>query len=204
MKIRKIFKTALIIFICTVVFSASAYAYLYTSLKSDGSKADTKNESIPYYSLPYNCGIMFALPEGGGCLMYLDFENSNIQVYFTDLYTEGRIRYGDYSVDYTVELDYKTIAGIIDRVGGITMDIDGETLRFTGIQVLDIITETTESEDIKRKIVSQILLQISKNGFSKEDFVYIIENSGTDLLVPDCFYWQDYIAELCENAVILN
>lgn len=204
MKIRKIFKTALIIFISTVVFSASAYAYLYTSLKSDDSKADTKEESIPYYSLPYNCGVMFALPGGGGCLMYLDFEKSSVQVYFTDSYDRERIRYGDYTVDYTVKLDYELIAGIVDRVGGITMDIDGETLRLTGIQTVDIITETPESDDIKRKIISQILLQISKNGFSKEDFVYIIENSGTDLLVPDCFYWQDYIAELCENAVILN
>ena len=108
-----------------------------------------------------------------------------------------------YSIDYSITLDYDIIAGIIDRIGGIELESDGELLRYTGIQVVDLIY-TNEPKDAARNIITAIFSAISKNGFSKSDFVYIIDNGNTDLTVPICFDWPLYIKALCRNFSFAN
>ena len=115
----------------------------------------------------------------------------------------GDTLYG-YSVDYLIEGDYDLLSGIIDIAGGIEMENGEEVLRFTGVQVTDILSRTTDREELRRKIISKIIEKIRETGFQKADFLYIIENSNTNLTVPDCYYWSDYITDLCTNARIIN
>lgn len=200
---KKIVKVAFVVFFCITVFFLSAYAYLNYSFGQQSAKADKKDYTVPYERLPENCGIVFFLPDDSAFMTYLDFENLCVKILNLDDYdSENNLYYG-YSANYTVEINYELIGGIIDRVGGINLEIGGETLRYTGVQTVDLISESTD-KSIKFLIIEQIFTQISKNNFSKDDFVYIIENSKSDLSLVDCIYWLEYFPEMSEEIIFVN
>ena len=87
------------------------------------------------------------------------------------------------------------MCGIIDRIGGIDLTFEEETLRYTGSQVIECLLKDNTNK-VKRQIISQIFEKISKNDFSKDDFVYIIENSKTNLRLIDCIYWIGYLKDM--------
>ena len=60
------------------------------------------------------------------------------------------------------------------------------------------------SEQLLRKIIPAILRSVAENGLEDEAFNYIIDKSDTDLTVPDCLTWRNYISRLCENGRIIN
>lgn len=200
---KKLLKISFVIFVCIVIFSLSAYAYLDYTLNRQTAKADRKDYTVPYSTKPENAGIAFALPDGSTVLTYLDFENLCIKILNLDDYDSENSLYYGYSVDYTVKTSYELISGIIDRIGGINLEIGGETLRYTGVQTIELISESTD-KSIKFLIVEQIFKQISKNNFSKDDFVYIIENSKSDLSLIDCIYWLEYFSEMSEEIIFVN
>ena len=201
--LKNIIKKAFIIFLCGMLFFGLSYAYLYFNFNKSTAKADQKDYTVPYNPLPDNAGIAFLLPDSSAVLAYLDFENECINVVNIEKYdSRNKIYYG-YSADFTVQADYELISGIIDRIGGINIEIGEETLRYTGVQVIDLISEK-QTENIKPQIISQIFEQISKNNFSKDDFIYIIENSNSDLKLIDCIYWLEHIGDLCSRINIVN
>lgn len=200
---KNVFKKALIIFCSALIFFFGAYAYLDYNLNRQTAKADQKDYSVPYNPVPDNAGIAFLLPDSSAVLAYLDFENECINVVDIEKYDNGNNLYFGYTVDFTVHTDYQLIGGIIDRIGGVNIEINGETLRYTGIQVIDLISKNYD-KNIKPQIISQIFEQISKNNFSKDDFVYIIENSSSNLTIVDCIYWLDYIEKLCGRINLVN
>ena len=200
---KSILKKAFIIFSCGLVFFAVSYAYLYFNLQKDTAKTDQKDYTVPYEKVPENKGIAFLLPDSSAILVYLDFGAGDIKLLEIENFDSNQGEYFGYTSDYTVQTDYNLIAGIIDRVGGVNIVIDGETLRYTGVQVIDLISEDYQGE-IKRQLISQIFEQISKNNFSKDDFIYIIENSKSNLSIIDCIYWIDYIGEISGRINYVN
>lgn len=200
---KNLFKKAIVIVGSMLIFFFGAYAYLNYNLNKQTAKTDQKDYTVPYENLPDNTGIVFSLPSGSAVMAYLDFENNCINVVNIEKYDSSNNMYYGYIADFVVETDYQLIGGIIDRVGGVNIEINGETLRYTGVQVIDLISVKYD-ESIKMQIISQIFEQISKIGFSKEDFVYIIENSNGNLTIVDCIYWLDNIDEICANINIVN
>lgn len=200
---KKIFKRIFSVVVCLLAgVSFGFLGYLYIS--SQNSEPVKKNESeIPYSYIPDNAGVMFEFYEDK-IFTYLDFENEKISVIFANNadISDGYV-YG-YRIDYTVKPNSVLAAGVIDSVGGIELSVDGEMLRYTGVQISDLLSVTPDSEVLKRQIISVLFEKISQVGLMKTDFVYIIENSDTDLTVPDCYYWSDNIMKMAEDAVILN
>ncbi len=197
-------KRAFIFFSCALVFLGSSYAYLKTNLGSESKQqAEVKDYTVPYERIPDDKGIMFVAPDNSGILAYLCFTDSAIRLVNIEYYDESQSEYFGYEVDFTVKTDFELIAGIIDRVGGINLEKDGQILRYTGVQIIDMISVNYDA-NIKTQIISAVFTQISKNGFSKEDFVYIIENSDTNLTVPDCYYWPDRIADMSRRVGFVN
>ena len=45
-----------------------------------------------------------------------------------------------YEIDYTVEANYMLIAEICDYFEGVNLTIDAETLRYTGNQVVELLS----------------------------------------------------------------
>ena len=83
------------------------------------------------------------------------------------------------------------------------MDIDGEVLRYTGVQVCDVLS-TADMPDITLKIITALCTRISENGFSSDDFIFLIENTRTSLTVPECMYWQGFMKNIFSNVIFVN
>lgn len=200
---KGLFKSAFIIIFCGALLFGAAYAYLYYNFNKQTAKAEQKDYTVPYKNVPDNAGIAFLLPDSSGVVAYLDFENSCINVINIENYDTGNDLYYGYTVDFIVEADYQLIAGIADRVGGVNVETNGKTMRYTGVQILDLISVSSDA-NIKTQIIMQIFKQISENDFSKDDFVYIIENAESNLTVIDCIYWIEYIDEMSKNINFVN
>ena len=196
-------KKAFVVVFSAAIFFFGAYAYLDYNLNVQTAEADQKDYTVPYENLPDNAGIAFLLPDSSAVITYLDFENRCINVINIDAYDITNNLYYGYTVDFTVETDYQLIGGIVDRVGGVNIQLNGETLRYTGVQVIDLISVNLDA-NIKPQLITQIFKQISENDFSKDDFIYIIENSKSNLTVVDCIYWLDYIGEMRGNINFVN
>ena len=165
----------MIIFLSGAIFFGAAYAYLDYNINVDTADVDQKDYTVPYVRTPESCGIAFVFPDDSATLVYLDFEEENIRLLSIDSFDPSRPEYYGYTADYTVQTSYELIEGIIGRV-----------------------------EDINRQILLQIFDKISKNSFSKDDFVYIIENSESDLSFVDCIDWLDYLKSMSGRVNFVN
>lgn len=189
-------------FCCSALFLGVSYAYLRFNL-NETAKAQQENYTVPYEYIPDNAGIAFLLPNSSAVLVYLNFENNCINVVNVENYDKNNDLYYGYTADYTVEVTTELLSGIVDRIGGVNIQKDEETLRYTGVQVAELISQNEDSS-IKTQIISEVFRQISKNGFTKENFVYIIQNAKTNLSLLDCIEWLDYIDEIRGNIQFMN
>lgn len=201
--LKRIFKIALITFLSGAIFFGVAYAYLDYNLNEAVEDTDQKDYTVPYVRTPENCGIALVFPENSATLVYLDFEGECIRLLDIENFDPTRPEYYGYTADYTVQIGYELIEGVVDRVGGIELEYQGQKSRYTGVQVIDIIAYDS-GQDIKRQIILQIFNKISKNSFSKDDFVYIIENSESNLSFVDCIDWIDYIKDMSGRVNFIN
>ena len=193
------FKTFLISLACCALFVGIGYFYLDSKLNKP-AKVEIKNE--PYAYTPQSKGLLFDIL-GDKTLFYLDFEEKCVTVIMSDIEDETESVYG-YSIDYIINSDYELLSGIIDIIGGIELESDGQNLVYTGVQAVDILVTAPDSYGLKKEIIEKILYKISQNGFYRQDFLYITENSETNLTVPDFYYWQDSMSEICKTVRILD
>ena len=192
-----------VIALCCAIMLGSSYLYLEISLNS--AETDANESNVPYASpLPDSAGILLSLPDESGYLIYLNFSTDSITVAKIEELQENAESYFGYPVNFTIVTDYNHLANLIDRLGGIELEDSGETFRYTGFQVLERIDSDYLNNDLKREVIRKFFEAVSLSGISKEDFIYIIENTETDITVPDCYYWPPYIAQMAENLQFIN
>lgn len=199
-RIKYILKLISVCVLCGIIFIGSGYLYLNRELET----SEIPTEPVPYYNpIPENKGIMFDF-HGERILAFMNFEESSLNMVF-DYYNTpvGEKLYG-YSVDFLVEGDYDLLAGIVNIAEGITLNLSGEDLRYTGVQVVGVLRQNSNDIDLKIRIIEQILKNLKTTGFTRSDFLFLIENSETTLTIPDCYYWSDYIKDLCKNFKVIN
>lgn len=200
--LKSIIKKALIIFLCGGLFFGASYGYLHFNFNKQAAKAEQKEYAVPYKRIPENVGIAFVFPDASAILAYLEFDESRINLLDIEQF-QPQPEYFGYTADYVVECDYTLVEGLVDRVGGVSLSIDGGIMRYTGSQVLELIA-TGKGKQIKKQLISQFFARIEKNNFSKDDFIYIIENSKSDLSFVDCIYWIEYIDDMSKNINFVN
>lgn len=193
MKIKRILTILIICFVCGIFFVGVGYFYLDSQLEDVKQNVET----VPYYiEVPDNVGIVLEIAEQQ-TFFFLDFNYKSISViYDAEKYLENDTIMG-YQADHYIVGDIELLGGIIDIVGGIELENNGELLRHTGVQITDILTTSTDYDLLERSVIQKIIEKIGENGFQKQDFLYIIENSNTTLTVPICYYWSDYMKDLC-------
>lgn len=190
--------TVICLLSCAVLVSGG-YVYLRRSFRP----AEGQVSKIPYsFSMPDNKGIFFDIA-GNRAFVYLDFTNEKVSVIIPQAEDFDATDFG-YSEDFKIKGDLSVLAAIIDYAGGITLDDNGEQVRYTGVQVSDIMSRSTESEKQLRLIIPAIMRSVAENGLEDEAFNYIIDKSDTDLTVPDMLMWQNYISKICKNGGIIN
>lgn len=199
-------KKSIIVFLETVFFTALLLMFFigigYFYLSGHITKAQNEVENVPYYDyVPQNTGLLFSVLDNK-TLAYLDFENESLRICFVDGDISQNSVYG-YDIDYEIESDLGLVAEIVDILGGIDLDIDGETLNYTGTQIKEILERNTD-DILEQQIIKCIIRAVGNNGFTKNDFLAVIENSETNLTMPDCYDWENYIDKLCKNAVFVN
>ena len=195
---KTFFKTAGIMLICFIVFTGSSYLYL--RFDRDFLQTEKTKENVPYYSVPDNCGLSVILNDNSCVFLELDFEKNTIYVILTDAAASKAAKYG-YTSDYSITGNSALFEGIIDRIGGIEITQNNETLRYTGIQAADLILKT---DDEKQQVITAFFERCAETGLTRQDFIFIIENSTTDLSVPTCYMWPEHIKEMCLNIQFLN
>ena len=176
-------------------------AYVYMSADRAKKSVGSTESRVPYKQKQESKGVMFLLPDGTGCLFHLDFENESVTAVLTETADPYADDLGGYGIDFTVELSFDTAEGIIDRAGGVNLEEDGQMLRFTGFQVIQLISQGA-GMDLRREIVCEVLSGFAKNSITAGDLVYIIENSQTDLTVPECYGWHQDLPQMFENATV--
>lgn len=194
------FKTLAVTFLCCLIFISAGYFYLNSQ---NIDKVDEDVSDVPYTYIPENVGLLFEILDSK-ILFNLNFADNIVSVINAKDLLSGETEIFGYIVDYTIKSDSSLVSVIVDRVGGIDVEIDGNKYGYTGVQVEELITTTVLEEDLKKQLILEIINQISKNGFSKEDFLYIIENSKTNLTLPDCYLWEDYIMDTCKTVRFVN
>ena len=187
------FKRATVILICIIVFGGSAYLYLYNDETQQQSNAS--QSAVPYSTVPENAYILFYFP-ASTLLFDLNFEENALFITIDPPKKELPNEY------FSVTGDNSLIAGMIDRIGGIELMWNSELLRFTGYQLTDMLEQSKEQQNLSLRILEEYIKKLGEIGITRQDLVYLIENSNTDLRVPDCFYWHNYIDKLCKNYKI--
>ncbi len=203
-KNKSILRAAFAVFLSISIFSAFVYGYLYINMKSEENKADTKEQSIPYeYPNPDNIGLLFEINEKEQTLIYLDFEGDCIHL--LDISKED-ISPSDYGfpTDYKITANYDTVKTAIDIVGGIDLEIDGEALRYTGVQIVDILSTTVDVNALSRQIFLNFFTKVSKNGILREDLISIFKTTSSDISVPDYYRWADYLKDMSRRVSYVN
>lgn len=203
LKSKGLFKKIFVVIFSAIVFFGVSYIYLDTAFNNKTTSIDKKDYTVPYKNLPDNTGIALVLPDNSAVMLYFNFESCCINVVNIDAYDVTNDMYYGYVVDFTVDVDYQLIGGIVDSAGGVNIKINDQILRYTGVQVIDLIS-TGCDKTIKEQIITDIFNQISKNNFSKEVLLYIIENGNTNLSVVDYVNWLDYICEMFDNINFVN
>ncbi|MBR7132472.1 MAG: hypothetical protein IKD04_02975 [Clostridia bacterium] len=191
------FKTFFISLICCAVFIGAGAAMLYSPPRA----AQNEASSVPYYTAyPESVGVLFDIA-GQKTFFDLDFERQLLSVVYNQ--DADLPEYG-YSVDYRITADYSLVGDIIDMAGGIDYDNGKETLALTGVQAVELLSTTPDDGTLHRKITEGTLAAIAERGLTANDLLHIIEKSETDLTVPDCYSWPEYIKALCKGIRVVN
>ena len=194
---------------CVILLCSSLFAGLiYISAKSEKLiGVNVKKENVPYLAeseLPKNTTLLFSFEDGYGLALQLDFQNTFIDAVILEKATFVEAEKFGYFIEETVYCDYTFILDFIDVLDGIELNIFGEKLRYTGVQVCNILAVNNKSIKTKREVVCAIFEKINKNGFSSEALSCIINNTKTSLSAPDCFGWTEHITKMCGSYNIVN
>ena len=188
-----VLKTIFLSLVFGTIFFVAGFFYLDSRLEN--MTVSEKTESVPYYSVPSDATVLINICEDS-ILVNLKFEEEKINIVFVD---GNEYDYG-YTVDYNLNCNYELVGYLVDISGGI--EIDG--LRQTGIQITEMLQQTLVKNSQKRAITEAIVDGIADSSFTKEDLLFIIENSENDLKFNECYFWTNYISKLCKFPCYIN
>ena len=182
---------------CTVLVTAGYY-YLDRRIQTTGQETP----GIPYeFALPENRSILLEIGESKLAL-YLDFENDTLYLADARVQDAAPTYPFDNTFDYTIRSDLSLLCDLVDTLGGITLSVGGETWRYTGSQVLEMMKEGITPDPVAGNTVKEALIRkIAQQGLRLEDLQRILEQSDTNLNIPDCALWEEHLPSLFANAV---
>lgn len=182
----KIFlKTFVISGWCLVLFIGLGYYYI----DSKDIKVENEAESVPYYS---------QIPDNKTVQIIMGTRSIGINLNFQETETVVMLNPDAFNADFTVEADYTLLADICNYFDGINLMRDAETLRYTGEQVVDLIA-SDNSDEIRVDIILAIFEKMSEQGIGADFFNMIINKSKTNMKMPDCYFWTEYMDDIANN-----
>lgn len=194
------------LFIKTFIICSFTFAFFvgvgYYYLSKSFTEANNEASKVPYtQSLSENRGILLCC-NNEKVFFYLDFLENKLVVSLSPETAENGLIYG-YTHDYTLEGNNILISNVIDCVGGVELLIEDQKLRYTGLQVTELL-KRSNSTDLRREIIIDACKKISEYGIGNEFFSIIVNYSKTQLNFSECYLWREYLPQLCENLYFID
>lgn len=160
-----------------------------------------ENEVLYFAPETENAGFFVSFEGGGSEYFYLDFENNRISVMFVD--SVETVERAGYSVYSYILADYDFLSAFIDRFFGVELEQNGEIMRYTGVQATELLAKSTDV-GLKEDMIAAVFDRIHNVGFSKNDLVFIIENTKNDLSYPKGYPYIDGFDNLADDVYFVN
>lgn len=167
----------------------------------DAGPVDDPISGVEYYSSAQNCGLLCIYEDGSGALLYLDFEKGGITAELYNDHAREQAISSRFPVNYTLQADADFLTRFCDRIGGIDLSEGGGKRRYFSAGLRQKLSEKTDSEG-RAEIISAFFERIAKMGLSSGDFMFIIEETKTNLSYPVCYGWVNDFATLAQNIVL--
>lgn len=191
--------------VSTIVFCVFAFAIMtFLTLKQEAQpaaepKTDVRAESIERES----AGFLFKFPFGSVFLNF-NFSDSNTGVLFmTPEDSDKKTEECGYTVFKQIFADYDFLANFIDRYGGLEIEENSETLRYTGVQISQKLQQNAE-ESFKKQVTEKLLGSIASKGFSKSDLAFLIEKTQSSLSFPEGYALLELIPKAAKDIYFIN
>lgn len=168
------------------------FGYYY--IESQNKEVKNEIESVPYYTqLPDNKGLYFKF-KAESVYTYLDFKEQSITLILNPEDLEGM----GYKVDYTLDCGDNIISEVCNYFDGINLMIDAETLRYSGSQVLTLLSKDN-SKILRKNIAAAVFEKVEKQGIGIDFFNMLIIETKTNLKMPDCYFWAEFLDDMAKN-----
>jgi hypothetical protein len=185
------------------VFAVAGLIFL--PLTFSGAKAPVGEEpsNIPYTENPKSSGVLYLHEDGSGALIFLNFEQKTtaVNIFLEDAETNA-LSVG-YEINYTIKGTDAFLCELCDRLGGLDLAEKEVVYRFTGAGLAEKLAFSSSLEE-KAEISEGFFKKISKIGFTREDFQFIVENTETNLNFPVCFSWDASLKDPVSQYIFEN
>lgn len=204
MKRRNIISLLLTFIITSGVFLLVGILLLPSQIVTDdpSNTVDEPISNIDYYD-PENCSILCLYEDGSGSLIYLDFENTQCEIRIYNDHAEEQGEKSKYNVNYRMNITADFLCRLCDRIGGIQLNEGSGERRYFSTGLRKKLEEKTDSKG-RSEICSAFFEKFAKIGLSSDDFMFIIEETESDLSFPVCYRWISHFKEMASNCIFIK
>lgn len=174
--------------LCFLLFCSIGFFYLEAT-KESAAPTGEREESVPY-AVP-DSPTVAVKADGHTFLFVPDFAAGQVSVFCEEL-----------PADYSLCADRQTCAAAIDRFGGLILTVDGVEQRYTGVQVTELAACAEDPELFFADCLHAFCNAVAGQGISQADLVWLFSNCETDLNLPLCFSWPDFLSRAMNDTEI--
>ena len=159
-------------------------------------------EGIGYTKYPPSRGLLFLGEDGSGVFVFLDFSSISTYLYIFPEEAEKNTELLPYVTDGVFYLKGDFLPRLADRLGGIEMaDETGEKSLYFSSSVMAFCEEKLTYNKMLQLCIS-FFEKIAKTGLSSEDFMFIIEETDSNISYSVCYDWIPHIKEMLCNVIV--
>ncbi len=190
-KRKDILRVFLTVLLSALIFSGFTFCYLFLCKKAGTVRlknAENKKNDVPYTdSLPDNMDITIIFSDESKMLLSLDFKGNKIVLKEAESQTEKYIK-----------LNYNSSAEIIDSVGGIELSVNGQNVRCTGVQAMNMLSSDTI---LRKDIITAFFSALKKTDLTKDKISAILNSADTNISAFDTYFWHYHTNSMVNNFI---
>lgn len=195
-----------ILVVCTV-FLVVLLSVFSLSLKTELRPANETPQNIPYVSddSPDFFGVLLRF--SGAKSVYLGFdknEGKTTVIMLENSADKAAVNAYGYEADCIADADFDFLARFIDNFGGMNLtDSAGETFKYTGVQITELLKKSNDV-DFKKTVITGLLTAMKTEGVERADLVLFLEQCSTNLNFPSIYYLHDTLNSSLKSLSFVN
>ncbi len=203
----KRFSVYLKILLVCIILSVVLFAVFGIFVGVSNTPTAETPQNIPYYATdaPEEYGMLINFSVGGS--VFLEFSRISEKTAVLLLENNAKtdeITVRGYEVDMVFSANYDFLASLIDRFGGIELNTETDgRLNFTGVQITEMLSKSTDAE-FRRRIIKRLIENINRQGVNTSDMLFLIENTESELNYPSAYLLPETISAASEQIIFIN